>query len=216
MPRNVTTPMLQLDPSVFGPDVPVGVGADLANMAGDYGYLASGYYRSLDGELQGMRLIPTTADALDAYVVPIAMEKARLAGLPVPAFHFTTSRFPSPPLMAYPVNPFSERGELLVDTDAIEARRKGLTYTGKYAVLCQELPPDYRIDVVRCVLGRTLVAEYEAFARAVFLTFRLPLARVRVIVTPRAYLLSALMPLPLAQLTPDERALVEELGSWRA
>jgi len=212
----VTIPLLQLDPARFAGDAPSGgVAADLANMAGDYGYLASGYYGSLDAELSGLDLIPTTADALDAYVVPIAMEKARLAGVLVPAFHLTTSRFPAPPLMAYPVNPFSEKGELLVDAAAIEARRNGLTYTGKYAVLCQELPPDYRIDVVRCVLGRTLVPEYAAFARAVFGTFRLPLARVRVIVTPKAYLLSALMPLPLAQLTPEERAMVAELGSWR-
>ncbi len=185
-------------------------------MAGDYGYLANGYYRSLDGELEGLRIIPTTAEALDASVVPIAMEKARLAGLPVPAFHIVTTRFPPPPVMAYPVNPFSEKGELLIDAAAIEARRKGLTYTGKYAVLVQELPPDYRIDVVRCVLGRTLVPEYDAFARAVFETFHLPLARVRVIVTSRAYLLSALMPLPLKQLTAEERALVEERGTWRA
>ncbi|MEJ2288612.1 MAG: RimK-like ATPgrasp N-terminal domain-containing protein [Deinococcales bacterium] len=212
-----TPPLLQLDPGPFAGDASDGgVAADVANMAGDYGYLSSGYYRSLDGELEGARLIPTTADALDAYVVPIAMEKARLADVPVPAFHIITTRFPPPPLMAYPVNPFSDKGELLVDAEAIETRRKGLTYTGKYAVLVQELPADYRIDVVRCVLGRTLVPEYEAFARAVFATFRLPLARVRVIVTAKAFLLSALMPLPLAQLGAEERALIEELGTWRA
>ena len=185
-------------------------------MAGDYGYLSSGYYRSLDGELEGLSLIPTPAEALDAAVVPIAMEKARLAGLPVPTFHIVTSRFPPPPLMAYPVNPFSDKGELLIDAGAIETRRKGLTYTGKYAVLVQELPADYRLDVVRCVLGRTLVPEYEAFARSVFETFHLPLARVRVIVTAKAFLLSALMPLPLKQLTAEERGLIEEAGTWRA
>lgn len=212
----MTAPLrLALDPERFGPGAGP-VEADLANLDGDYSYLTRGYYASLDGELAGLRLIPTPADALDAYVVPIAMEKARLAGLGVPSFHIATSRFPAPPMMAYPVNPFSSKGELLVDADALEARRKGLTYTGKYAVLCQELPEDYRIDVVRCVLGRTLVPEYQAFAEAVFAAFRLPLARVRVIVTARAYLLSAIMPLPWKDLVPDERALAEELGTWHA
>lgn len=207
---------LELDAGRFGDGPGAGaVVADLANMDGDYSYLTSGYYRSLDGELQGLRLIPTSADALDAYVVPIAMEKALASGLPVPAFHIATSRFPATPMMAYPVNPFSTKGELLVDADALEARRKGLTYTGKYAVLCQELPEDYRIDVVRCVLGLTVVPEYEAFAQAVFETFRLPLARVRVIVTAKAFLLSAIMPLPFAELTPDERELVQRMGTWR-
>jgi len=200
--------LLQLEPPLHG--------ADLANMAGDYGYLSSGYYRSLDAELEGLEVMPTTLDALDAYVVPIAMEKARLAGLPVPAFHLATTRFPPTPFMAYPVNPFSSKGELVVDRDQLAARRNGLTYTGKYAVLCQELPEDYRIDVVRWVLGRTLVPEYAAFAAALFETFRLPLARARVIVTPKAFLLSALLPLPLKELTAEESALLEGAGTWRA
>jgi len=199
--------LLQLEPPLHG--------ADLANMAGDYGYLSSGYYRSLDAELEGLEVMPTTLDALDAYVVPIAMEKARLAGLPVPAFHLATTRFPPTPFMAYPVNPFSSKGELVADAEQLAARRNGLTYTGKYAVLCQELPEDYRIDVVRCVLGRSLVPEYAAFTEAVFAVFRLPLARVRVIVTAKAFLLSAFLPLPLDQLTPEELALVEESGTWQ-
>lgn len=190
-------------------------GAYLANMAGDYGYMSSGYYRSLDAELQGLHIMPTTLDALDAYVVPIAMEKARLADLPVPTYHLSTSRFPAPPFMAYPVNPFSSKGELVADHEQLTARRNGLTYTGKYAVLCQVLPEDHRIDVIRCVLGRTSVPDYEAFARALFDTFHLPLARVRVIVTPRAYLLSAFLPLPLEELSPEETALIEEVGAWR-
>ncbi len=187
----------------------------VANVEGDYSYLSRGYYRSLDAELSGLRVLPTTAEALDAYVVPIAMEKARLHGLPVPEFRIATTRFPAPPLMAYPVNPFSTKGVLLPDAAAVEAHRKGLTYTGKYAAICQALPEDYRIDVVRCVLGRTAVPEYEAFADAVFRTFRLPLARVRVIVTPKAFLLSAIMPLPLAQLTAEETTVLEEMGTWR-
>ncbi|HKI57164.1 MAG TPA: RimK-like ATPgrasp N-terminal domain-containing protein [Trueperaceae bacterium] len=189
--------------------------AELANMAGDYSYLTSGYYHSLDAELAGLKVIPTSGDALDAYVVPIAMEKARLADLPLPTFHLATTRFPAPPFMAYPVNPFSSKGELVADAEQLAARRNGLTYTGKYAVLCQELPEDYRIDVVRCVLGRSLVPEYAAFTEAVFAVFRLPLARVRVIVTAKAFLLSAFLPLPLDQLTPEELALVEESGTWQ-
>lgn len=200
-------PLLRLTRAVHG--------AELANMAGDYDYLCSGYYGSLDAELEGLKVMPTAGDALDAYVVPIAMEKARLADLPVPEFQLATTRFPSPPFMAYPVNPFSSKGELVVDAEQLAARRNGLTYTGKYAALCQQLPEDYRVDVVRCVLGRTLVPEYAAFAEAAFQAFRLPLARVRVIVTPKAFLLSAFLPLPLAQLTPEEMALVEDAGAWQ-
>jgi hypothetical protein len=186
------------------------LGADYLNLAGDYGYMSTGYYASLDAELAGDTVLPTTAEALDAYVVPIAMEKARQKGIATPDHELVTERFPPAPFMAYPLNPFSLRGELIVDSESLEKRRKGLTYTGKYAVLCQLLPADYRIDVVRCVLGRSLIDEYADFSRAVFQAFRLPLARMRVIVAYDAFLLSALEPLPYSELTLREKALLQE------
>jgi hypothetical protein len=207
-------PFINLDKDRFGKAGPVT--ADIADVAGDYTYLTRGYYAALDAELEGKLVLPTTADALDAYVVPIAMEKARLAGIPVPEYEIVVERFPPPPMLAYPINPFSVRGELLLDDAAVESRRKGLTYTGKYAVLIQRLPGDHRVDVLRLVLGTTPVAEYQAFGARVFEAFRLPLMRVRVIVTPKAYLLSAIEPLPFKDLDDAERAVLEGMGTWRA
>jgi hypothetical protein len=186
-----------------------------ANLEGDYTYLTHGYYRSLDAEQAGDFVVPGSAACLDAYVVPIAIEVARRAGLPVPETQLVTDRWPAPPLYAYPVNPFSSRGQLLSDAAAIAEHKNGLTYTDKYAVLCQALPLDCRIDVVRVVLGTTAVAEYAAFADAVWTAFRVPLMKVRVIVSRDAYLFSAIEPLPLASLTADERSVLEEAGTWR-
>ncbi len=194
----------------FDPKRPV-----LANLVGDYTYLTHGYYRSLDGDQAGDQVVPTAAQCLDAYVVPIAMVVAERGGLAVPASQLVTDRFLAPPVMAYPVNPFSSRGELLPDVAAIEARRNGLTYTGKYAVLCQALPPDCRIDVVRVVLGTTSVPEYEAFALEAWRVFRLPLMKVRTIVTREAFLFSGVEPLPYKSLSADERRIVEGAGTWR-
>jgi hypothetical protein len=188
----------------------------LANLIGDYTYLTDGYYHSLDLEQAGEQVVPTAAECLDAYVVPIALAKGERNGLQVPRSQLVTDRFLAPPLMAYPVNPFSSRGELLPDVATIELRRKGLTYTGKYAVLCQVLPDDFRIDVVRVVLGQTALPEYGPFAQAAWATFRLPLMRVRVIVVKDAYLLSGIEPLPLRQLGADERRILEEAGAWHA
>jgi len=208
-------PLFRLDPKRFGKGKGA-VQAEVANLAGDYSYLTSGYYVSLDAELAGMDVLPRTGDALDAYVVAIAMEKARAADLAVPDNEIVTDRFPTPPFLAYPLNPFSLHGELVLDNATLEARRKGLTYTGKYAVVVQRLPHDHRIDVVRVVFGRSLVAEYADFAMRAFVAFRIPLMKVRVVVTPKAYLLSAIEPLPFAELTEDERASLEGLGTWRA
>jgi hypothetical protein len=195
----------------FDPSRPV-----VANLDGDYGYLEQGYYRSLDLEDAGRQVVPTTAEALDAYVVPVALVKAERHGLRVPSFEVVTDRFPPAPLLAYPINPFSSRGERLDDAAAIETRRKGLTYTGKYAVLCQRLPAGSRVDSLRVVLGHTLVSEYDEYAHALWVCFRLPLMKARVIVTSDAYLLSALEPLPWRGLTAEERALAERFGAWLA
>ncbi|MEX2536942.1 MAG: hypothetical protein WD273_15200 [Trueperaceae bacterium] len=201
------TRLFRLEPAL-------GIDADFAHMGGDYNYMSTAYYEVLDAETAGQRVIPTTRDSLDAYVAPIAIERARLAGLLVPEVELVTERFPATPFMAYPVNPFSSAAELIVDTQMLEERRNGLTYTGKYATLCQKLPDDYRIDVVRTVLGRCLVEEYRDFALEVFEVFRIPLARVRVIVAPAGYLLSGLEPLPFESLTLNEKSLLAGLGTW--
>jgi len=184
-------------------------------MAGDYAYLGAGYYASLDAELGGERVWPTTEEALDAYVVPILADKARAAGLEVPSATLVTERFPAPPFLAWPVNPFSSKGELILDEAGLAARRGGLTYAGKYAVYCQRLPDTYRLDTVRVVLGRCDVPELESFVRDAFAALHLPLARLRVIVSPADYLLAAAEPLPYHELNEGERSWIGEVGRWR-
>ncbi len=208
--------MRKLELFKLAPNVVAYPSVAFANLAGDYRYLESGYYASLDAELAGVWVVPTTAEALDAYVVPIAMEKAALAGLEVPDWEIVTDRFPEPPFMAYPINPFSDKGELILDSAMLEDKRKGLTYTGKYPVISQLLPDDVRIDAVRCVLGRCLTPEFEDVAASVFAAFRLPLMRVRVFVASRRYLLSAIEPLPFDELTLREKELLEGLGTWQS
>lgn len=184
------------------------------NMTGDYTYLTAGYYRSLDAELAGADVYPTTQDALDAYVVPIMMEKAKRAGLATPDYDIVVERL-HPPVLAYPINPFTSKFEIVLPGDDAETKLKALTMTGKYATICQRLPGDYRIDVVRCALGRTLVGEYRSLAQRLFEVFRLPLMKARVIVTTTDYLLSALEPLPFDELTLNEKKLLSRLGTWQ-
>lgn len=189
-------------------------GIDYVNVAGDYSYLSSGYYDSLDAELSDLDIIPTSQDILDAYVVPIAMEKARVNELATPQYDIITEKLPTPPMMAYPVNPFFNTGELITDKENLEQRRKALSMTGKYAVLCQKLEGDYRIDIIRCILGKTLHQPYDVFAQDVFEIFRIPLMRIRVIVVAKEYQLSAIEPLKYEELTLNEKKLLSEMGTW--
>jgi len=188
------------------------------NLAGDYGYLSDGYYRSMEAEHEGMISFPSPAEAVDAYVVPLALIKAQAAGIPTPVWEIGNEGGISitPPLIAYPVNPFQSQGVVISDKAALNEAMKSLTMSGKYALVLQEMPPDSRVDTLRLVLGQCLKPEYKELAAQLWATFRVPLARVKVIVTEKQYLFSALETLPKEELTQNEKAIVKEAGLWRA
>ncbi|MFZ7104913.1 MAG: RimK-like ATPgrasp N-terminal domain-containing protein [Peptococcaceae bacterium] len=186
----------------------------LFNLFGDYTYLTEGYYRSLEGELEGVKIIPTTEEALDAYVVPLAMVKAEMNNIPIPLYEIVTEKI-VPPVLAYPINPYTSKFEVITDTNNLKSKLNTVTMSGKYATLCQRLPEDYRIDIIRCILGKSLVKEYEHFAQDLFQVFRVPLMKIRVIVTPAQYLFSAVEPFLFDELTLKEKKIIEELGTWQ-
>jgi hypothetical protein len=186
------------------------------NLHGDYTYMTEGYYLSLDAEVSGKIVHPSTQEIMDAYIASLALEKARLGGIPV--LEGRIINFPHdvrPPIMAYPINPFSTGYEIVETKEEIDAKIKRVTMSGKYAAHVQQLPQNFRIDTVRCIMGRTLVNEYNEFADQVFRVFRLPLMKIKTVVTTQCYMLSSIEPLPHEDLTLNEKKILEGMGSWR-
>jgi hypothetical protein len=188
------------------------------NLEGDYSYLTDGYYRSMEAEHEGQCSIPTPQEAIDAYVVPLALTKAKAAGIPIPDWEISNdvAIMMPPPVVAYPINPFQDEGIVIADTSSMGEAMKSLTMSGKYAVVVQDMPPDSRLDTLRLVLGRCLKPEYADLAQKLWHTFHLPLARVKIIVTETDYLFSAISPLKKEELTQNEKAIIKEAGLWRA
>ena len=188
------------------------------NLEGDYTYLGDGYYRSMEAEHEGLLALPSPQDAIDAYVVPLALAKAQAAGIPIPDWEISNDSSSSidPPLVAYPINPFQDEGIVIADQSSLNEAFKSLTMSNKYAVVCQDMQPDSRIDTLRLVVGKCLKPEYAALAEQLWQTFRIPLARVKIIVTEKQYLFSAIQPLKKEELTQNEKALLKEAGLWRA
>lgn len=171
--------------------------------SGAYDYLSEGYYRCQDAELEGEAL-PTCADALDAYVVPVALEKAALAGLPVPEW-FLTNEYFDPPCLVYGVNPFNT-AHMLVRSEAERAvAARKLTWRSKYAMCCQRVREDVEIVTLRVVRGRGDVAGLESWAEALRDVFRLPVAQMRLLRQDGQVQLSAIEPLAWSRLRADER-----------
>ena len=177
-------------------------------LSGEYEYMSAGYYACQDAELAGADVLPACADALDAYVVPIALEKAANAGLAVPEWILTHEYFPVP-AVCYGVNPLSRRHEVVRDESSRRAVARRLTSNFRYSMCCQLIAPQTEIAEFRMVFGRTESAEFAGWADSVFSVFRVPLATVRLLRGARLEL-SAIEPLPRRVLTPTELAWLGE------
>src|SRR5262245_24357922 len=119
------------------------LGSSYLNLSGDYEYLDQAYYVSQEFENRGEPIFPTCKEMLDAYVVPIFLEKARRAQIPVPE-HYVTNGYFEPPVIVDPVNPFMKKSRTVLKPgrspsttscgDKAIARSMTRNYT--YAICC--------------------------------------------------------------------------------
>ncbi|MEJ5284742.1 MAG: RimK-like ATPgrasp N-terminal domain-containing protein [Brevinematia bacterium] len=187
------------------------------NLFGDYSYLQEGYYKSVDFYIKGLVVHPTPEEALDAYIIAITLEKAKKANINVPDYFIATAKTPNNyyPLLGYSMNPFSNNSFMIEDEKSYIKHLKSLTLTDKYFAVFQKLPKEeYRLDTIRCILGKTTIPEYNSFAENIFKVFKIPLMKIKVIVTSDTYLLSSIEPLPYNALSINEKKLLEKMGKW--
>jgi hypothetical protein len=122
------------------------------NLLGDYGYMTSGSYASQDLETMDKPIYPTGKEILDAYIVPLFLEKAKLAALTISSDYVTNDYF-EPPVIVDSINPFMSRQSLVLKTGHQEGVSKSMTRDFTYAICCQELPIGARMGRFRMVLG---------------------------------------------------------------
>ena len=87
-----------------------------------YFYKTEPYYTIVENENSGKKTIPSSSDVLDAYIVPICLEKARLAGLPVCEWVISYS-YVSLPAIVYGLNYFSTPSNRFIVSDIDEAKK---------------------------------------------------------------------------------------------
>ncbi len=186
----------------------------LVNLAGNYDYLSRGYYLSLDIENSGRVVRPSCKAMLDAYIPPLFLEKAALAGVPVPHYYISNGYF-EPPVIVDPINPFTLKGRIVLKTGRARRIAKSLTRNFTYAVCCQEIPLGGKVAVFRSVLGWSSNPHYRELAAVVWQVFEIPLATVRVIVlNDGTILLSDISPLFVEDLRVREIRYLQEHATW--
>lgn len=177
----------------------------------NYSYKTESYYTILRHELEGNRVKPSSSAVLDAYVVPICLERAHLANIPVCDWGISQGYVPLPSVI-YGLNYFADTSEYRVvntDGDAKEAIRH-ITNRGKYPFCYQKLPDHAVIETCTSVFGKTAgtCRNVEALARKVYDLFSIPLVTMVTVSDGKTHRLSSLSATRYTHLSHEERALL--------
>lgn len=186
---------------------------ELINLTGNYDYLSEGYYLSQDIENRGESIKPNCREMLDAYIPPLFLEKAKLAGLPVPDYYISNG-FIEPPVIADPINPFTLKGKIILKAGRAKTIARSLTRNFTYAICCQEIPEGFKVSYFNAILGWSNSPEYRDYAHQIWNIFNIPLARIRVMSNKSKILLSDISPLMLNQLNQREANYLLEQVKW--
>ncbi len=107
----------------------------------DYSYKTEPYYTILDYEIRGKNVRPASSAVLDAYVVPLCLERAKRAGIPVAEWGISQGYVPLPSII-YGLNYFATSADFFVVRDDAKAKEvvAHVTNKGKVPVLLPEDP----------------------------------------------------------------------------
>ena len=176
-----------------------------------YFYKTGPYYTILRHEMEGKTVLPTSSAVLDASVVPICLERAHLAGIPVCEWGISQGYVPLPSIL-YGLNYFATTSDYSVVSDSVHAKDviKHITNKGKYPFCYQELKDGATIESCISIFGTTTGTcdSTAEIARKIYAVFAIPLVTLVLVRYGNRCLLSSLAPTKYSQLAPAERVLL--------
>lgn len=177
----------------------------------NYNYKTEPYYLILSRELNGELVAPDSRSVLDAYVVPVCLERAARAGVPVAECIISQScgRIPA---VFYGLNYFSCSSEFTT-VRTMEAEKeviRHITNGGKYPFCFQPLDETATLLKAHAIFGKCPECEQELgdYADQIYQEFRIPLVSMVFIESEGTYALSSLAPTRYSALTPVEKSLL--------
>jgi hypothetical protein len=183
-----------------------------------YFYKTEPYYTIVKNEYEGIMTIPSSSDVLDAYIVPICLEKAKLADIPVCDW-VISYQYISLPAVVYGLNYFSTPSNHFLVKDIAEAKKviKHVTNHGKYPFCYQKIAEG--ATIVKCVsiFGKTINCRQSVagLADRIYQTFRMPLVEIMLVKDESGYHLSSLAPIKYSQLSKEETEMLQNLLDMR-
>ena len=176
-----------------------------------YFYKTESYYRILSRERAGDPVAPSSRAVLDAYVIPICLERARLAGVPVCDWGISHAFAPHPSIV-YGLNYFATSADFFVVREPEEGKAavRHITNRGKYPFCYQRLDDNARITESTAIFGKTCSGDpvLDERAKQIYEAFKIPLVKMIFAVTDGVCALSSLGPTRYTHLSEPERELL--------
>ena len=181
-------------------------------IAENYSYKTDSYYTILQMETEGISVQPSTEGVIDAFVVPICLERAKRAGIPVCEWEISQGYVPLPAII-YGLNYFATTADFVVvyDNEAAKKAVGHITNKGKYPFCYQKLKDNAEICQCTAIFGKTLGRNDAVahIAEKIYALFSIPLLRMVWVKNGNDYALSSLSSARYSHLSEDERALLE-------
>ncbi len=183
-----------------------------------YFYKTEPYYTIVKNEHEGIKTVPSSSDVLDAYIVPICLEKAKLAGIPVCDW-IISYQYVSLPAMVYGLNYFSTPEDHYVVSDIAEASKviKHITNHGKYPFCYQKISDASSVTKCVSIFGKTIncCEKVSTLAEKIYEVFGIPLVEIVLVKDNEGYHLSSLAPVKYSQLSKEETEILQNLLDTR-
>lgn len=177
----------------------------------NYYYKTEPYYTILSHELEGEKVEPGSSAVLDAYIIPLCLERAALQSIPVCEWGISQAYVPLPAIL-YGLNYFATTLDYVIVRDNEEAKEaiKHITNNGKYPFCYQKYPENAEICTCTAIFGRTIGAcsTIADYALKVYGIFKIPLVKMVFVRSHGNYALSSLSPIRYAHLSENERELL--------
>jgi hypothetical protein len=182
-------------------------------IAESYFYKTEPYYTIVSLENEGRTVRPSSSDVLDAYVIPVCLERARASGVPVCEWGISQAYVPLPAIV-YGLNYYatSDKYAVVKDNESAKDVIRHITNNGKYPFCFQRLPEGSDICTCTAVFGETMHAEQgmAVHVKPVYDLFKIPLVKMVFVRNGSSYFLSSLSPVRYSQCTDAEKAFLAE------
>lgn len=179
-----------------------------------YFYKTEPYYTIVKNENEGIKTIPSSSDVLDAYIVPICLEKAKLAGIPVCDW-IISYQYVSLPAIVYGLNYFSTPSDYFVVGDLEEAKTviKHVTNRGRYPFCYQKISDTSSVNKCVSIFGKTVncCGQVSSLAERIYDVFRVPLVEIVLVRDQSGCRLSSLAPVKYSKLSMEETEMLQDL-----